>query len=288
MSARVFAPAKINLTLAVGPPRADGRHPLESAIAFADVGDWIEARESEALTLDVRGPFAPALAGETDNLVLRAARALARRIGAPERGAALVLEKKLPIASGIGGGSSDAAAALKALREAWRADVSDSDLIAIAAELGADVPVCVSAASAFMTGTGEQFAPLAIPAFDAVLVNPMTPLSTADVYRAFDRMGGGASFQARGAPAWRDAEEALAEIAAIGNDLEAPARALLPDLAVMAETLRAAPGVRYAALSGSGATMFALMQSAQHAAALAETMSARRSDWWVRACRLGA
>src|SRR5262249_39490392 len=140
MTARVFAPAKINLTLEVGPPQADGRHPLMSAVAFADVGDWVEAAPAQTLSLKVTGPFSHALSEEPDNSVLRAASALAEAAGVVPR-AALTLEKHLPIASGIGGGSSDAAAALKALNALWELHWSEAELTAIAQELGADVPV---------------------------------------------------------------------------------------------------------------------------------------------------
>ena len=152
MSVRVFAPAKINLTLEVGAPRADGYHPLQSAVVFAGEGDWIEVSDADALSLEITGPFSDGLSAD-DNLVLRAARLLD-----PQRGASLKLEKNLPIASGIGGGSSDAAATLLALNQLWGLQRSTGDLAQLSAALGADVPVCVYKRSAWMTGVGDQVA----------------------------------------------------------------------------------------------------------------------------------
>ncbi|GAN00239.1 4-diphosphocytidyl-2-C-methyl-D-erythritol kinase [alpha proteobacterium U9-1i] len=282
---RVFAPAKINLTLKVGAPRADGMHPLASVVAFADVGDWVEAAPADVLTLTVDGPFASALeGGEADNLVLRAACAL-REAAGMTAGAALRLEKHLPIASGIGGGSSDAAAALKALNALWRLGLEDTALAAIAATLGADVPVCVAARAAYMTGVGEVVAPLGLPPLHAVLVNPLIPVPTGQVYRAFDQMGLGVSFQAGAAPAWGRAEAAWAGAAELGNDLFAPACNVVPPLADVFDALRRNPNARHVALSGSGGTLFALVADANAAGALSRAVA--RPDWWVRTAVLG-
>lgn len=277
MSVRVFAPAKINLTLEVGRPRADGYHPLQSAVAFAGEGDWIEASLADALTLAISGPFADALQADDNNLVLRAARLLDAK-----RGAALTLEKNLPIASGIGGGSSDAAAALLALNELWNLRKGIDELAHLSAPLGADVPVCVHKRSAWMTGVGETVTPIEIPPLDAVLVNPGKALPTPPVYRRFDDLGLGASFAERAAPHWPTREAALADIARRGNDLEAPAAALMPELTDLLGALRNDPRCAYAALSGSGATCFALTNSSADARALAADLSARNRDWWVR------
>ena len=281
MSVRVFAPAKINLTLEVGRPRADGYHPLQSVVAFADIGDEIEAAPADTLTLSIEGEFAEDLAADSaNNLVLRAARALAEAAGV-EHGAALLLRKNLPIASGIGGGSSDAAATLRALNQLWALDWPLERLLAIARTLGADVPVCLAGVPAYMTGLGERFEPVALPAFAAVLVNPLTHLSTPEVYRRFDAMGLGARFTPKAAPVWPEATSALAGIAAIGNDLAAPAAELAPEIAAVSQILRADERVRYAALSGSGATVFALMANVDDAAALADALQEERPDWWV-------
>lgn len=277
MSVRVFAPAKINLTLEAGAPRADGYHPLQSAVAFASEGDWIEASPSDALTLEISGPFAHGLPVNEDNLVLRAARALD-----PKRGASLSLQKNLPVASGIGGGSSDAAAALIALNQVWGLNKSRSDLAHLAASLGADVPVCVHQHSAWITGVGEVVTPISMPPLDAVLANPGKPMPTPPVFRRFDELGLGTNFAERGAPAWATPEAVVMDIAAWGNGLEAPAVALMPELGDLLAALRSDKRALVAALSGSGATCFAITNSAEEARSLAAELSARNREWWVR------
>lgn len=286
MSVRVFAPAKINLTLEVGVPRADGLHPLQSVVGFADVGEFVEATFGDTISLRIIGPMAAGLSAGEDNLVLRAARALASAAGV-QQGAALTLCKHLPVASGVGGGSSDAAAALRALNQLWRLGWSQAQLVQVARSLGADVPVCVAARPAYMTGAGEAFSEMALPRMDAVLVNPGKTLPTAEVYRRFDAMGLGARFGGAPAPSWATRADALAAMAAIGNDLQAPARALMPEIEAVSQKLRD-PRVRYAALSGSGATMFAITGAAADAASLANDIAAAHPDWWARAVVIGA
>ena len=288
MSVRVFAPAKINLTLKVGRARDDGLHPLQSVVMFADVGDVVNAAPGEGLTLSISGEFAEGLSIGDDNLVLRAARALADAAGRKAAGAWLSLEKNLPIASGVGGGSSDAAAALRALNAVWDLNLPLERLTEIAGALGADAPVCVPGKTAFMTGAGERFQPMHALPFAAVLVNPLIPLPTANVYRQFDRMGLGADLQAQAAPLWSRPDSALKEIAALGNDLEPAARALLPELDDIAALMRNDARVLHAGLSGSGATMFALVRTRDHAEALAETWQRAHTDWWVADTILGA
>lgn len=281
MSVRVFAPAKINLTLEVGRPRADGYHPLQSAVVFAGEGDWIEAADAETLTLTANGPFAAALGVNDDNLVLRAARLLDSR-----RGASLTLEKNLPIASGIGGGSSDAAATLLALNQLWGLGRSVDELARLSAVLGADVPVCVHQRSAWMTGVGDAVTPISAPHLDAVLVNPGKPLATPPVYRRFDELGLGADFAAREAPLWASRDAVIADMRRFGNDLEAPAVALMPELGDLLATLRGDPRTACAALSGSGATCFSVTNSAAEARALLDDLRARNRDWWMCATTL--
>ena len=286
MSVRVFAPAKINLTLRVGKPRADGMHPLQSVVAFADVGDVVEAAAADGLALTVDGPFAVGLAADDDNLVLRAARTLAQAAGAAPR-AKLRLEKNLPIASGIGGGSSDAAAALRALSALWGLNWADAQLAELARGLGSDVPVFfASSSTAYMTGLGEIYMPLVAPSFAAVLVNPMQPVATPAVYRQFDAMGLGGALRDE-QPIWQDSAAALHHIGVIGNDLEPAAVALAPVIADVLGALRADKTVLYAGLSGSGATCFALLGDLNAAQALREKLSARHEAWWVCATRLG-
>lgn len=287
MNARVFAPAKINLTLQVGAPRADGMHPLESVVAFADVGDMVEAEEAEDLSLVIDGDFADQLAADSDNLVLRAAHVLAMAAGVPPH-AKLTLEKHLPIASGIGGGSADAAATLRALNDLWRLNWSNDQLARLGRQLGADVPVFfVGGPAAYMTGVGETCVPIDAPEFPAVLVNPMRPVATPAVYRQFDAMGHGRKLQSCPAPAWEDMESALDDIAAIGNDLEQAAQVLAPEIGEVLAALRIEESVRYAALSGSGATCFALLDEWEQAEVLAEKLAAERPGWWVCETVLG-
>ncbi|MFT3727313.1 MAG: 4-(cytidine 5'-diphospho)-2-C-methyl-D-erythritol kinase [Terricaulis sp.] len=283
MSVRVFAPAKINITLEVGRPRADGLHPLQSAVMFADVGDWIEAAAAETLSLTIDGPFADALPMSDDNLVLRAARALA-----PGRGAALKLTKNLPVASGIGGGSSDAAAALKALNALWSCELSESDLQHTARSLGSDVAVCVSARTAWMTGAGEHVVEMQAPRLSAVLVNAGAPLATAAVYKAFDAASLGEAFVVTPPPSWSFLEEAAREAARRGNDLAQPASQISPVVGETLALLRAQPETKFAQLSGSGATCFALTANVDDANQLAARLRAQKSDWWIVATNLGA
>ncbi len=287
MNVAVFAPAKINLTLKVGPPRADGLHPLQSVVAFADVGDVVEAEAADELLLSIHGDFADKLAADETNLVLRAARALASAAGAPAH-ARLSLEKNLPIASGIGGGSADAAAALMALNQLWALNWSRAQLAEAGRALGADVPVFFcGAGAAFMSGAGEICTPLKLPMLPGVLVNPLEPLATPEVYREFDRMQLGAAL-ADEPPHWQTEDDAIAAMRALGNDLEAPATALMPRIAEIVAELRASPTVRHAALSGSGATVFALTRDWEAAESLADLMRQRRPDCWIVESMLGA
>ncbi|QGZ95803.1 4-(cytidine 5'-diphospho)-2-C-methyl-D-erythritol kinase [Terricaulis silvestris] len=280
MSVRVFAPAKVNLTLQVARPRADGLHPLHSIVMFADVGDVVEATPADALSLTITGEFADGLEAGEGNLVLRAARALAVAANVTT-GAALTLEKNLPIASGIGGGSSDAAATLRALNQLWSLNWSTAQLTLIARTLGADVPACLVGVPCVMSGTGEITAPITAPSFAAVLVNPLKPLPTPDVYRQFDAMGLGRALDER------EPDLSISAIAAIGNDLTPAAEALAPEIREILATLRADARVRYAALSGSGATVFALCDDNAATEAIADALQQKRPGWWIAGTILG-
>lgn len=284
MSVRIFAPAKINLTLKVGVPRADGLHPLASVVVFADVGDWIIAERATNTSLRVEGAFAAQLQDEKDNLVLRAADALSRATGVTY-GASLTLEKNLPIASGIGGGSSDAAATLKALNILWKTELDEDRLIEISRTLGSDVPVCVAGTSAYMTGAGEAFVAIDAPELDAVMFNPLKPLPTPAVYRQFDAMALGSELSP-GPPTWGSRAEAIAGAAALGNDLAVPARVLMPEIVRLEAKLRQHRGVHFTSISGSGATVFALVDERNAALDIAARLEAEESGWWVRAVRL--
>lgn len=286
MSVRVFAPAKINLSLQVGAVRDDGYHPIESLVVFADVGDWVEAAPAGDLTLEIGGPFASSVSAGEDNLVLRAARVLAAEAGVEPR-ARLSLHKELPVASGIGGGSSDAAAALKALNVMWGLSYPEERLMQIAAKLGADAPVCVAARSAWMSGVGERVAVWRTPPLPAVLVNPMKPLATAAVFRAFDSAGLASTLTGAAPPSAQRIDDSITLARTFGNDLAAPARRLIPDIGDIEATLRD-PHVRFANLSGSGATVFALLDSADFARKLADEIPQSHPHWWVRATTLAS
>ena len=269
---REFAPAKVNLALHVCGRRADGYHLLDSLVVFADMGDVVRAEPAEALTLDVTGPFGAALAGEADNLVLRAARALAAAAGVAAQ-ARITLEKHLPVASGIGGGSADAAAALRVLARLWNVPAANADL---ALRLGADVPVCLAGKAARMGGIGEVLAPAPVlPTCGLLLVNPGVAVATPAVFKART----GAFSPPLDLPgAWADAAAMAADLARLGNDLEAPAVALAPAIGAVLAALRALPGVLLARMSGSGATCFALFASAGEAATAAARVA--RAGWW--------
>ena len=277
MSVRIFAPAKINLSLHVGPLGADGRHPLASVVAFADVGDVVTLEEGDGLSIS--GPFAAALDGE--NLITRALAAL----GVTAR---VHLEKNLPIASGIGGGTADGAAALIGANQLLRLGHHASALEGFAAALGADGPVCVAGRPAFMTGGGEQVVEIELPPLDAVLVNPGAPLATAAVYRKFDELSAAALLPAHAPPHWRTRAEAIAALTEMRNDLEPAARALAPAIGDVLAVLKTAPGVPLARMSGSGATCFAILDDATAAQSLARDLLAAHPGWWVRPARLGA
>jgi 4-diphosphocytidyl-2-C-methyl-D-erythritol kinase len=279
---RAFAPAKLNLYLHVIGRRSDGYHLLDSLIAFADIGDEIVASPSSRLELLASGPFASDLPqAESANLVHRAALLLAARLDrAPE--AALTLVKNLPVASGIGGGSSDAAAALRALAALWGAE-GDAALNEIAVLLGADVPVCVNPRTAFIGGIGELIEPAPpLPPAALVLANPGVPLATAEVFR---RRAGPFSAPARFAPA-SDAAALAALLAERRNDLAEAALALVPEIADVLAALAATEGALIARMSGSGATCFALYAEARQAEAAAHSLADANPRWWVKAGRL--
>jgi 4-diphosphocytidyl-2-C-methyl-D-erythritol kinase len=286
-----LAPAKVNLFLHVGPVGADGYHPLVSLVTFADVADVVRMRPAPAMGFSVEGPFADVLAGDADNLVTRARDlALAAYPGkAPPFH--LTLDKRLPIASGLGGGSSDAAATLAliggALGGDWRSDDKDA-LLKIAAQLGADVPMCLDPAPRIARGRGDELdRPPRFPDLDAVLVNPLAPSPTGAVYRAYDAAGARAADEA---PVWPDGLETPGEVARFlarcRNDLEAPAISLQPAIAEVLAGLRARPETLFARMSGSGATCFALCASPEAGRRLAAAITSAHPGWWVRTSRL--
>lgn len=250
---REIAYAKINLALHVRAREADGYHRIETIFAFCEDGDVVSAEPAETLSLEVSGPFAVALAGEGDNLVLRAARA----VGA---NAALALEKRLPVAAGLGGGSADAAAVLRMF----------GGSMADAAALGADVPACFLSRTARGEGRGDKIEPLDVPGLagtPVLLVNPNIPLPTGPVFRGWDGVDRGP----------------LGDWESGRNDLEAPARALVPEIGAV---LAALAGARVARMSGSGATCFGLYDNEAARDAAAGRISAEWPGWWLSQTRL--
>ena len=281
---RRAAPAKLNLYLHVLGRRADGYHLLDSLVAFADVADVLTAREAPGLSLEITGPFAGPLRDDpAENLVARAARALAERAGI-EPMAALSLEKNLPVASGIGGGSSDAAAALKALGELWRLDLGERPFQGLAPSLGADVPVCLFGEPAWIGGVGEAVAPApALPPCWVVLANPGLSLATSAVFKA---RTGAFSAPARFETAPADAAALARFLEARRNDLMPAALTLAPDISQVLRALQAETGALIARMSGSGATCFALFAQQAAAQAAAQRLGAAHPRWWVAAGKL--
>lgn len=266
------AHAKINLALHVRARELDGYHRIETLFVFAEDGDVLSVEPSNSIGLTISGPFADALAGEQDNLVLRAARALAMA-GEISTGAALRLEKKLPVASGIGGGSADAAAALRLLHRFWGLSLDPAALERIARLLGADVPACLMSAPVRGDGRGDELRPvnrLGLDGMPLLLVNPSVALSTGAVFKGWDAIDRGPLIDA----------DPLAAARAGRNDLETPARAIVPEIGSVITLLEAMPGTTLSRMSGSGATCFALFESEQACAAADAEIARLQPGWW--------
>ena len=274
------APAKVNLTLHICGKRADGYHLLDSLVVFAGVGDLISVVPASDLSLTITGPFGAPLSSEPDNLVLRAARLLAATHNVTQ-GAAITLEKNLPVASGIGGGSADAAATLRALGQLWSVDPYVIPAADIAAKLGADVPVCLNGAPAFMSGIGEIVAPAPrLPETWIVLVNPGVPLATKTVFGAL--AGRFHPPMTRTDFAGLDNAQSLARVlATYGNSLMAPAREQLPVIDGVLAVIASTPGNLLARLSGSGPTCFGLYANSSAAMSAAEHIKSVQPGWWA-------
>jgi 4-diphosphocytidyl-2-C-methyl-D-erythritol kinase len=281
MPVEAFAPAKVNLYLHVTGRRADGYHLLDSLIAFADVGDRLTAESSGVLSLEVSGPEAPSLPfADEDNLVLRAARLLAAHAGIAT-GAALRLQKNLPVAAGIGGGSSDAAAALRALRQLWQVSVGDAALCALAARLGADIPACVGGHAVWVAGIGERIEPAAaLPKAGILLANPRTKLPTAAVFAA---RRGPFGDPGRFEPMPTGVAGLAQTLMRCRNDLTDAAIGLVPEIGGVLASLGALPGALLARMSGSGATCFALFRDRCAAERAREALAAAEPRWWCAA-----
>ncbi|GEL41031.1 4-diphosphocytidyl-2-C-methyl-D-erythritol kinase [Methylorubrum extorquens] len=283
------APAKINLTLHIlGRRPGDGYHALESLVAFADVADTLELMPGPDLSLDISGPTAGPAGPLDDNLVLRAARHLAAGVDGLQLGA-FCLHKQLPVAAGIGGGSSDAAAALRLLAESNELALDHPAVIAAARATGADVPVCLDPRARMMRGAGEEIGPvLGLASLPAVLVNPGVPVSTAPVFKALGLAVGqrldGAEHPV--VDSGLNADAVLGVITPARNDLEAPALTVAPVIGEALALLRAQAGCRLARMSGSGATVFAIFSDDGAAEMAAGAIRAAQPGWWVEPTRL--
>jgi 4-diphosphocytidyl-2-C-methyl-D-erythritol kinase len=278
------APAKVNLTLRVLGCRADGYHELESLVAFAGPADTLSLQQGSDTALDISGPFAAACDPAAENLVLKAVAALRDRVSGLRAGRFALL-KNIPVAGGVGGGSSDAAAALRLLARANGLAPDDARLSSAALAVGADVPVCLDPRPRIMRGVGERLsAPLSIPPLPALLVNPRVPLSTRAVFEAL------AAMPANGT-ALDDvpsAADAMVEfLTRHGNDLTPAAIACAPAVAEVLKVLGGLSGVRLARMSGSGPTCFALFATGEEAAAAGRCLQAERPDWWIHATTIG-
>lgn len=280
------APAKINLALHVTRRREDGYHDLESLIVFADVADELEAHQADADRLDISGPFASALSGGGVNLVLRAIGAFRHRWpGTVPEGIAVNLVKNLPVSAGIGGGSADAAAALRILAAMSSETIPVSELADLAATLGADVPACLISRPLVARGVGEILSPLPqFPDCHVVLVNPLVPVSTPDVFRRL-RAHDNYPLPALPEPMTRPAQLGL-WLAETRNDLQPPAVKLVPVIGEIVDDLAQTQGCILSRMSGSGATVFGLFGSEGQAYQAAQVMRERNPDHWVAAAPL--
>ncbi len=283
------APAKINLTLEIAGRRADGLHELASLIAFADVGDTVTLDLDRPPGVSVSGPFADKLAGSNildHALSLVAERAPRLRLGHVH------LVKTLPVASGVGGGSADAGALLRALRCANGDAARDVDWLAIARELGADVPGCFEAHARWMTGTGERLSKVAggVPVLEAVLVNPVAAVphdKTAQVFRALGAAPLSERYEQPLPPTFPNRDALIAFMRARGNDLARPARAVVPETAEVLDALAVEADALHVALSGAGPTAFGVFADAAAAEVARARIAALHPEWWVAAVRLG-
>jgi 4-diphosphocytidyl-2-C-methyl-D-erythritol kinase len=283
------ARAKVNLTLRVAGRRVDGYHDIESVVAFADCADRLSLTPGSKLDLQMSGPLAQACGETGDNLVLKAARLLGERV--PDlRAGQFTLEKVLPVAAGIGGGSADAAAALRLLAQLNGLALDDQRLLDVALETGADVPVCLASRACDMTGVGETLLPLSLPIMPCVMVNPRVPVATKDVFQALGLRSGellvGASDVLR-ATAWPEpgasVEDWVEALAASSNDLEVPATRIEPVIGKVISALNATNGAWLARMSGSGATCFAIYENTAEAQRAAQKIMLDHPGWWVHA-----
>ena len=291
MSVAEFAPAKVNLALHVLGRRPDGYHRLDTLVAFpAEIGDRVEVEAGNGLALTLDGPFADDIPADGSNLAVRAAHRLAdlaRQRGRGDQGAEIRLTKRVPPASGIGGGSADAAATLRALNRLWDLGLPVARLAELTADLGADLPLCVASITRRAGGTGDEvIADPVMPEMGIVLVNPGLPLATAHVFAALD----GADNAALTDPPSPGASRAdwLGWLGSCRNDLEAPARRLIPAIDDCRAALAGLQDCRLVRMSGAGATCFGLFDDGAVAESAAGRLREIRPDWWIAAGSIGA
>lgn len=279
------APAKVNLTLHVTGRREDGYHLLESMVAFAGVHDVLEFSRAPEFALSISGPYGGRLPAGPENLVLQAARVLARGMKTLPPCAAIELQKNIPVAAGLGGGSSDAAGCIRGLLRLHGMEASDAALSQVAAGVGADVTVCLRPRASLMSGIGQHVEPApALPQVPAVLANPGVPLPTAAVFGALG-LKPGQAFPAE-TPAsppsgFRDVRDLSDYLIGCRNDLEAPAARMVREIGDVQEALYACPGCLIARMSGSGPTCFALFENEEEAGAAVLAVAAGHPGWWV-------
>lgn len=274
MAIKVFAPAKVNLSLHITGQRADAYHLLDSLVAFAPVGDRLILSAGQGVTMSVDGPEGAGVPVDDSNLALRGARLVSAN------GVHIALTKDLPAAAGIGGGSSDAAAAIRGACALFDAPMPDEGAIL---SLGADVPMCLTPVPARATGIGGELAPVALPRLPAVLVNPRVPVSTPSVFRTLTRRD---NPPMPDVPVFAGVTDAIAWLADQRNDMQSAAIAIEPMVATVLDALTDA-GAALSRMSGSGATCFGLYPTDAAARAAAAAIAAAHPDWWVRATWLG-
>lgn len=274
----LLAPAKINLFLHITGKRDDGYHLLQSVMIFVDVGDEMQFSPHDSLFLDVEGPFAADMPPPHGNLVYRAAQLLAEEYKVPMRGR-IILRKRLPVASGIAGGSSDAATALSGLAKLWGLPDEKERLRRIGAKLGADVPACIARRPVWAEGVGERVTPLQdMPALHLVLANPMVATPTPEVFRRFRaRFSAPLQFSGRR----KSMQEWIADLKLYRNDLTAAAVEVTPEIRGVLAALGDAPNCHFARLSGSGATCFGVFDHAHAATAAVNKLKQAHPDWWI-------
>ena len=269
-----FAPAKINLALHVTGQRGDGYHLLDTLVTFANVGDHLNFAPAQNLSLSITGPEARHLPNDQDNIILKAANILRNYAADDTLGAKITLQKNLPVAAGVGGGSTDASATLLGLMDFWKIEVGQHSLQEMALELGADVPMCLHGESALVRGIGEEIEPIALPKLAMVLVNPRVALSTPRIFKALVNKNNPPL------DPYKEGQNTIEYLAHQRNDLTPPALELAPDIAECLSTLQQ-NNSQLARMSGSGATCFGLFETIDHAQQAATNISTQHPNWWV-------